>query len=78
MDSIFGFQSMIVVVRSLFAKSFLHVIVESLFFQPLCSRIRSSSVRDRQIQTYQQLRYLGCQRWEKVLVPVCCQVAGLK
>lgn len=35
MDSIFVFQSMIVVVRSLFSKSFLHVIEASLFFPPI-------------------------------------------
>ena len=59
MDSIFGFQSMTTVVRSLFPKSFPRVIEVDCFnffnffkvFSSLCSRICSNSVRDRQIQT---------------------------
>ena len=49
MDSINGFQSKIVVVSSLFLRSFLREI-EAVFFSSLCSRICSNSVSDRQIQ----------------------------
>ena len=70
-DSIYGFQSNIVVVWSLFPRSFLREI-EAIFFHPFCI----NSVSDRQIQTYQQLRYLGRQWLYKALVPFCCQRAG--
>ena len=42
------------------------------FFHPFCI----NSVSDRQIQTYQQLRYLGRQWLYKALVPFCYQRAG--
>ena len=69
-DSIYGFQSNIVVVRSLFPRSFLREF--DFFFSPICI----NSVSDRQIQTYQQLRYLGRQWLYKALVPFCYQRAG--
>lgn len=78
MDSIFGFQSTIVVVRLLFPKSFLYVIEASFF---LCYAAEYAVIVFKiatEIQTYQQLRQSGCQQWDKVLVPVCYQAAGMK
>ena len=46
MDSINGVQSKIVVVSSLFLRSFLREIA-AVFFHPLCSRICSNSVSDQ-------------------------------
>ena len=70
-NSIYGFKSNIVVVWSLFPRSFLREI-EAIFFHPFCI----NSVSDQKIQTYQQLRYLGRQWLYKVLVPFCRQTAG--